>query len=199
MPVSFPEILNHFEHIGPESGGVHTPPEARLFLCALVLLSQSKSVLETGYDAGDTTEALCLTGANITAVDDSSEYPWTKEDAGKRLERYSNCTLRSQEAERFFRDTPDNTYDFIFLDDGHGPEHIRLECLEIRRTLKPGGLVAFHDTVWCKLWPIIDEVFSDWQRINLPCFSPVIGRDFGLGLARKPVNEPGYSPLDHQR
>lgn len=176
-------LLESFTHTF-ETGGIHMPPEGRLFLLALALLLKSRYILETGYDAGVTTEALSLSGGSTTGVDNEMEYSEIKGEAKIRLLPYTNCTLIKTDAIDFLRASPDSKYDLIFVDDDHFHSHVTEECIEIKRVLRPGGIVAFHDTIYKQIWAIIEEMFPDWQKINLPC----VGRlgDMGIGLVRRP-------------
>lgn len=169
-----------------ESGGWHVSGAGRLLLLSLALLVDDGDVLETGYDAGYTTEALCLSRKQVYAVDNGSEYPDVKPLAVQRLEPYNDCSLITGDALAFLREQPDNSYSLIFLDDYHGAAHVALEAQEVRRILKPGGIVAFHDTNSRGLWAVVENIFPDWQRINLPFVSPSTKDDYGLGLVRKP-------------
>lgn len=186
-------VLSGLTQIEPVSGGIHTPPAARLLLIALALLVEAKDILETGYDAGMTTEALAQTGARVVAVDNGSEYPEAKAAASDRLTGYANVRLVYEEAIVFMQNQPDESFDLIFIDDWHFPVHVKNECIEVKRLLRPGGIAVFHDTTVCGLWPIIEMVLQDWEGVNLPCRTKTTQAfiipgtdDFGLGVVRKP-------------
>lgn len=169
------------------SGGSHTAPEMRLMLYCLAAALRARDILETGYDAGSTTEVLAWTGARVVGVDDLSEYPGVDAEARGKMARYGNVELVLGDALEYLRNAPGGSFDLVFVDDGHDPAHVAEEARELRRVLRPGGVAVFHDTVQCALWGVLEEVFPDWQRVNLPAISPVAGTDYGMGIVRKPA------------
>lgn len=170
------------------TGGVHTSPLLRLILLFLAKNIGVKRIIETGYDCGVTTEALAASGAQVIGVDNLTEYPEAEFLAQLRAGVYPNVELRQAEALDFLRGEPDASACLIFIDDLHDSNHVRLEAVEARRIIRPGGIVAFHDTraPGLKLWSVVEEVFPDWERFNLPAISPDNGIDYGLGIVRRP-------------
>lgn len=169
------------------SGGIHTPPELRTILFALGVGLRATDILETGYDAGHTTLALARTGANVVAIDNLSEYGEVDRKARLLLEGYPNVTLINGDALKYLGDAADESFDLIFIDDYHRAEHVMAEAYQVRRVLRPGGCAVFHDTIIHGLWAVMQRVFADWPMVQLPCFSPQAGRDYGAGLVRKPL------------
>ncbi len=169
------------------SGGMHTAPEARLLLFALATLIYAQDILETGYDAGYTTEILAMTGANVTAIDNGSEYPEVKAEAEERLSRYHNCRLLHIDAIQYLRDVPDSSFDLIFIDDDHWPPHVKDEIVEVRRILRPSGIVVFHDTEKDEtLKRVVNEGLQGWEIMNLPAWSTSgVVTNYGLTVGRK--------------
>src|SRR3990167_5815744 len=121
--------------IGLESGGFNNPPETRLLMCCLVKLIDAKNVLELGYDAGYTTEALACTGVSVIGIDNLSEYQGVKDGAAERLSKYPNATLLTRDALEYLREQEDSVFDFIFVDDSHDLEHVQLETVELKRVV----------------------------------------------------------------
>jgi len=188
--VNLGQLLAEFSQEYP-SGGMHTSPEARMLLFSVAYSARAKQILETGYDAGITTLALALTGAQVQAIDDLSEYPDAEGAAVELLSECDNVELLRGDALGFLQGAPDNSFDFIFIDDNHDPEHVAREVVEIRRVLAPGGYAAFHDVNLYGLWNLVRVGFDDWECIKLPAFSPHGGLDCGLGLVRKPKKKEG--------
>jgi SAM-dependent methyltransferase len=169
------------------SGGVNTPPEARLLLYSLAKLVRAKDIIETGYDAGYTTRVLAQTGATVLAIDDGSEYPEVKQVARDILRPYSNVVIVNADALSILRDLKPNIADLIFIDDLHNYEHVKLEAIECRRLIRPGGIVAFHDTNVVDIHKVISTVFHDWEYVtDIPCYSPYTKMNYGIGFASKP-------------
>lgn len=187
MTLNLIALLSKFDQ--PEwSGGSHTAPELRLLLFALAYSLRATRIIETGYDAGMTTVVLAETGAEVVGIDNGEEYPNVKGAATERVKEYPNIELIEGDALEYLRSQADNSIDFIFIDDAHHYNWVLTEALEVKRILRPGGLAAFHDTTECNIWEIIDNVFADWQRIELPAISPGLSRDMGVGVVRKPGN-----------
>ena len=42
---------------------------------------------------------------------------------------------------------PEHHFDFIFVDGDHSWDNILPEFKEIERVIKPGGVIAYHDTI----------------------------------------------------
>jgi len=183
-------LLAEFSQDYP-SGGMHTAPETRMLLCSLAYSARAKRILETGYDAGITTWALALTGAQVQTIDDLSEYPEAESVAVKLLAEYPNVELLRGDAVKFLQSAEDESFDFIFVDDNHNSDHVTREAVEIKRVLTPGGYAAFHDVNLYNLWNVIKAGFEDWECIKLPAFSPHGNLDYGLGLVRKPKKKEG--------
>ncbi len=181
-------ILNELQkHLQVEtSGGMHTAPEARLIMASIAKGMHAQDILETGYDAGYTTLAFAQTGAaNVVGIDNRSEYPESKDSAREMLKGYPNVHLLFADALEFLKETADDSFDIIFIDDSHKVEHVFEEALQVKRVLRPGGYAFFHDTNVRFIFVVMQAAFQDWPIINLPAYSPVTGEDFGLGMTRK--------------
>lgn len=170
------------------SGGINTPPEARMLMLALVMLTDAQDVLETGYDAGHTTFALAMSGKNITAIDNGSEYPGVKDYAKNLLKSRSNTTMLTGDALAFMCNAPDNSFDFIFVDDNHAVSHVALETDQVVRILRSGGLVAYHDVNINGIGEMVDSKLVGWRNLGrLRCWSEFNNSNFGIGIYQKPT------------
>jgi predicted O-methyltransferase YrrM len=167
-------------------GGMHTAPELRLLLLLLARLHRAKDIIETGYDAGYTTLALSWSEAEVLAVDNLSEYPEADHVAKALLSARNNVTCVNENALMALFNRPDESVDLIFIDDNHRPVHVRTECHEVRRILRPGGIAVFHDTTVGQLQEVVEEMFDDWHKIFFSAFSPGADYDCGFGIVRKP-------------
>jgi len=166
------------------SGGIHTSPEVRMLMYSLCVGLRAKEVLELGFDQGYTTMALAASGAHVVGVDIAMT-----DLARTMVSGYPNCELVREEAEHFLVQAQDNFYDLVFVDDHHREDHVRSEAEMLRNKIKPGGIIVFHDVLFHSyIWTIIESVYSDWQKICLPCISLMLtDRDMGLGLVRRPL------------
>lgn len=179
------------------SGGIHTSCESRLIMLLLVLASNSKEIVETGFDCGHTTAALAMSGAHVVGIDNNSEDPWTKAVAQQSAASVQgrNIDLYEGDALEYLRGLEDNSIDMLFIDDDHSPEHVLGECKEAQRVVREDGFIIFHDTQFSHqndskssykpVWGLVNEFFAQWQRIDLPARSPSTGEECGLGIIRK--------------
>lgn len=177
-----------------EAGGANTPPEARLFLYSIAKLLRANDILETGFDAGYTTLALAQTGARVVGIDNKSEYPQVKADAEKLLATYDNVELIYGDALSYLVTSPDEAFDFIFIDDYHAISHVALEAEQVKRVLRKGGICAFHDTIIASIGVLIRQKFNGWYIMPyFSCYSPYaerLGKDnpnYGIGLVQRPL------------
>ncbi len=172
------------------SGGIHTHPSLRLILFAIAVSNGALDILELGYDAGWTTETLAMTGAKVIGIDNLSEYGGIDRTARERLAGYTNCKLLKGESLQFLNDQPNESFDFVFVDDNHNLSRVKAECERIRHVLRPGGIACFHDTNYHNIWSVVEQIFADWQRINFKspsASSPDM--EMGLGIVKKPTAE----------
>ena len=164
-------------------GGSNTPPETRLLLFSLAISMQAKDILELGCDMGYTTRVLASTSANVVGVD--TFYETDKNSAYQLTAPYPNCTIVQSEAYQYLLDVPNGSFDMIFVDDNHDPHHVEQEATEIRRIIRPHGIVAFHDTTYDpRLREVVRNVFHDCEQIEFPAISPLYERDFGITVVK---------------
>mgnify|MGYP001603707659 CR=1 FL=1 len=179
------DVLNspNLRQIG--HGGSNTPPETRLLLFSLAVSMQARDILELGCDMGFTTRVLATTGANVVGVDNFQD--GSRESAYRLTAPYPNCTIVESDAYQYLLGLPCNGFDMVFVDDNHEPSHVGVEAIEIRRIIRPHGIVAFHDTIYDpRLRGVIRGIFSDCEQIEFPAISPLYERDFGITIVRMP-------------
>ena len=128
-------------------------------LCALIVARQPHIVVETGRFLGLTTRALFAAMRTYLPVHGgmlhSVEYDKDRYDAvvaGRHEWCVAQtdglgCALYHREAVEYLRGCPDDSVDFVFLDDDHDANHVNAELYEVRRILRPGGLCAVHDVI----------------------------------------------------
>ena len=157
---------------------------------SLVVGLRANDVLELGYDAGATLEALALTGAErVVGVDNLTEYAYVESEAVKRLAPYPNVKMLQREAVEYLNSLPDESVDFVHVDDSHEVDHVFLEAVQLRRVLRPGGIALFHNDGTQGLWDVLQRAYKDWGWVRLPAVSPYNGLVPDLGLVRKPMEE----------
>jgi predicted O-methyltransferase YrrM len=182
------------------SGGVHTHPGARLLMAALCLLLDPAVAIETGPDAGVTTQCLAVATRHgtVIAIDNCSEISNLAVARYNLINQcFTNVGTVIGDALEFLRNTSDESVNFAFIDDDHSEEHVRLEMIELLRVMSRGGVAVFHDVTY---FPYIEknirEIFTGWDILVLPAISPThringegkvdnLG-DMGIAIVRRP-------------
>lgn len=161
--------------------------EHLLPLYSLVLWLNAKRVLELGVRTGESTlalgEGVLATGGRLYSVD--------IEDSPDAVRKADSCgfkaswTFVKSDDIKFGLGWPkDVLFDLIFIDTSHQYEHTKSEIEIFDPLLRPGGIMAFHDTVSHPegvLKPMRDFVLKHpgYQLENLK-------NQNGLGVIRKP-------------
>ena len=114
------------------------------FIGSLIKMNGYKNVLEIGVFEGETSvkmiEAL-PTGGKYTGIDINDYRKIDFNKAGKGW----NFILG--ESIKVLANMPEHHFDFIFVDGDHSWDNILPEFKEIERVIKPGGVIAYHDTI----------------------------------------------------
>jgi predicted O-methyltransferase YrrM len=114
------------------------------FIGSLIKMNGYKNVLEIGVFEGETSvkmiEALPI-GGKYTGIDINDYRKLDFNKAGKGW----NFILG--ESINVLKTMPENHFDFIFVDGDHSWENILPEFKEIERVIKPGGVIAYHDSI----------------------------------------------------
>lgn len=114
------------------------------FIGSLIKMNGYKNVLEIGVFEGETSvkmiEALPV-GGKYTGIDINDYRKLDFNKAGKGW----NFILG--ESIKVLANMPENHFDFIFVDGDHSWENILPEFKEIERVIKPGGVIAYHDSI----------------------------------------------------
>jgi len=114
------------------------------FIGSLIKMNGYKNVLEIGVFEGETSvkmiEALPI-GGKYTGIDINDYRKLDFNKAGKGW----NFILG--ESIKVLANMPENHFDFIFVDGDHSWENILPEFKEIERVIKPGGVIAYHDSI----------------------------------------------------
>jgi predicted O-methyltransferase YrrM len=114
------------------------------FIGSLIKMNGYKNILEIGVFEGETSvkmiEALPI-GGKYTGIDINDYRKLDFNKAGKGW----NFILG--ESIKVLANMPEHHFDFIFVDGDHSWDNILPEFKEIERVIKPGGVIAYHDTI----------------------------------------------------
>jgi len=124
--------------------GWNSEPDVCQFIGSLIKMNGYKNVLEIGVFEGETSvkmiEALPI-GGKYTGIDINDYRKLDFNKAGKGW----NFILG--ESIKVLANMPEHHFDFIFVDGDHSWENILPEFKEIERVIKPGGVIAYHDSI----------------------------------------------------
>lgn len=124
--------------------GWNSEPDVCKFIGSLIKMNGYNNVLEIGVFEGETSvkmiEALPI-GGKYTGIDIND---YRKLDFNKTGKGW-NFILG--ESIKVLANMPEHHFDFIFVDGDHSWENILPEFKEIERVIKPGGVIAYHDTI----------------------------------------------------
>ncbi len=124
--------------------GWNSEPDVCQFIGSLIKMNGYKNVLEIGVFEGETSvkmiEALPI-GGKYTGIDINDYRKLDFNKAGKGW----NFILG--ESIKVLANMPEDHFDFIFVDGDHSWENILPEFKEIERVIKPGGVIAYHDSI----------------------------------------------------
>lgn len=114
------------------------------FIGSLINMTGAKAVLEIGVFEGETSvkmiEALPV-GSYYVGIDIND---YRKHKLGKPGVAVDFIL---GESINVLKTMPENHFDFIFVDGDHSWENILPEFKEIERVIKPGGVIAYHDSI----------------------------------------------------
>ena len=124
--------------------GWNSEPDVCQFIGSLIKMNGYKNILEIGVFEGETSvkmiEALPI-GGKYTGIDINDYRKIDFNKAGKGW----NFILG--ESIKVLANMPEHHFDFIFVDGDHSWENVLPEFKEIERVIKPGGVIAYHDTI----------------------------------------------------
>jgi predicted O-methyltransferase YrrM len=124
--------------------GWNSEPDVCQFIGSLIKMNGYKNVLEIGVFEGETSvkmiEALPI-GGKYTGIDINDYRKLDFKKAGK------GWNFIIGESIKVLANMPEHHFDFIFVDGDHSWDNILPEFKEIERVIKPGGVIAYHDTI----------------------------------------------------
>lgn len=139
--------------------GGSTEPWTVDILCALVRGLKPHALIETGTYEGRTTAKLL--DAMSSYSDEHAAFLCSVEFDHDRLVQSeafifntprpensrASFSLFEGDALAFLSTQPDESVDFVFLDDDHTATHVGHEVREALRCLRPNGVLAMHDVI----------------------------------------------------
>ena len=164
-----------------------TEPWTVDILCSLIRAISPLFMLETGtFEAKTTLRMHCASGEGCKFVSlDSYEEYW--EDASAKCLDLEGVTILNVEAISYLSNYKGPKFNFVFLDDDHGADHVaaELDLLHNFATgeglMAPGGIICVHDVVGSfGLGPVV--VARHDFVLNLP----ILHRSGGLGIIQIP-------------
>lgn len=167
-----------------------TEPWIQDVLCALLkaLKREKPTVLETGGFMGHTSARLLATlieigGGELTVAEWDPDAPERASTVDARLTAHGAAPgvrwgVLQQDAISVIRSLPDESLDFVYLDDDHRKEHVFEEISLLLPKMRAGSLITGHD-VWgqCDL----QEVFARFPN-SISLKFPALGPAGGLGI-----------------
>ena len=124
--------------------GWNSEPDVCQFIGSLINMTGAKAVLEIGVFEGETSikmiEALPV-GSYYVGIDIND---YRKHKLGKPGVAVDFIL---GESINVLKTMPENHFDFIFVDGDHSWANILPEFKEIERVIKPGGVIAYHDSI----------------------------------------------------
>jgi predicted O-methyltransferase YrrM len=134
----------------------HIKPEQYYWFAKLFRNEDIAYVVETGFNAGHSAFAFANLGAWSITSFDKGEHHYVKPAHEYLVNRFPNTLFNlvigdSVETVRSYEDSPVKN-DLAFIDGGHDPVTSLEDLVNLRRLVKPGGLVVMddygHDYSW---------------------------------------------------
>jgi len=173
-------------------GGMQTSPEQGQFLSFLVRMLQARSVLEIGVFTGHSTAWMALglpEGGRIIACDRSQEWTaiarryWAELGVAGRIELRIEGARRVVES--LLREGREGSVDFIFVDaDKPNYEFYFERGLQL---LRPGGIVAFDNTLWHAR--VIDPANHEPDTEAIRTFNRKLKEDQRVDISLVPIGD----------
>ncbi|KKM14786.1 hypothetical protein LCGC14_1702600 [marine sediment metagenome] len=158
-------------------------------ICALIRATSPLHILETGtFEAKTTMRMHWASGeeSNLTSLECVEEH-WEKASA-KCLD-LPGVTVLHAEAVSYLLNYKGPKFNFVFLDDDHGRDHVAMELDLLynfttgKGLMAPGGLICVHDV--CGSFDLGAVVVA---RHGFVLSLPLLHRSGGLGLIQIPVS-----------
>lgn len=164
-----------------------TEPWIQQLVCALLVASGAKVVLESGGFLGITSAWLALTlesmgGGTLTVceIDDARAEAVGERLRGLSLPRTSHQVMNGDVMD-VIKTLPVASLDFVWLDDAHEHEHVTNEIAALWPKMRKGGLIVGHDVYGVTA---LHEEFAAFGGYSMDL--PRLGPAGGIGILQKP-------------
>lgn len=135
--------------------------EARI----MALFTAGKNALEIGTGLGVATRAIAASAARLVTVDIDA---WAQENVFPDLRAAGVTCLDSLDG------LAAASFDVAFIDGCHQYESVAADLDEVRRLVRPGGVLLFHDDKLIGVYQALQESRLEWVHIETVA---------GIGLA----------------
>ena len=156
-------------------------------ICALIQATSPRYMLETGtFEAKTTLRMHCASGDDSTLISlECVEAHWEK--ASEKCLDLKGVTILNEEAVSYLLNYKGPPFDFVFLDDDHGSDHVAMEIDLLHNfatgegLMAPHGIICVHDVVGSfGLGAVVTARHG--YVLNLP----ILHRSGGLGIIQVP-------------
>ena len=189
-----PEVLRDLRaetlaQAGP-SARMQIAPEQGAFMSMLVALMGATKTLEAGVFTGYSAAAVALAlpdDGKVVACEVSDKWAALAREFWQRAGVADKIDLRiapaTQTMDGLLAAGEDGTFDFIFLD----AEKTEYEAYYERALdlLRPGGLVAVDNVLWCG--SVADQTIRDVDTVAIRAFNEMVRGDDRVTLAMVPI------------
>jgi len=150
------------------------------FIGSLIKMTGAANVLEIGVFEGETSVKMIAAlpyGGKYTGIDINNYLKHDLTTFGAEVDFILGESIKVMQGMK------PRQFDFIFVDGDHSWANILPEFKEVERMIKPGGTIAYHDTIHI---PDVKKLmeYAKYYKYNVITLNTSGGR--GLSLIQKP-------------
>ena len=157
-------------------------------ICSLIRAMSPLHLLETGTFEAKTTKRMHWASGEDSTLVSLESYKEYWEEASTECIDLKGVTILNVEAVSYLMNYKGPKFDFVFLDDDHGSDHVALELDLLYNfatgegLMAPHGLICIHDVNgFDNLGPVVTA------RHGFLLDLPILHRSGGLGLIQVPA------------
>ena len=172
---------------GASQHSCSTEPDAIHLIYNISRLTCAKNILEIGTYRGACSLALAQAvmmngGSSITSIDISSEYFENIQNNARYLGLDRLLNLIHASSADYSSQSPDNSFDLIFIDGDHGFSAVVSDIEAYWPKLKEGGLMLLHDSV---MWEGVRHALIQMKLKNIDYSTIATSQGSGITLIIK--------------